>query len=74
MDPGGDFNMIILLDDKKGGLRRLNRDAEAFRIFIEEARLIDLETGNGIHTWNNRRGEKGKFMRVSTGSLFRIGL
>eukprot|EP00253_Pinus_taeda_P028088 PITA_28088 len=36
---GGDFNMITTLLEKKGGLRKLNRDAEAFTVFIENVKL-----------------------------------
>jgi len=53
---GGDFNMITTLLEKKGGLRKLNRDAESFTSFIENAKLVDIYTKSGNFTWNNRRG------------------
>ena len=31
---GGDYNMITNLAEKKGGLRRLDKDSEAFNTFI----------------------------------------
>jgi len=53
---GGDFNMITSLLEKKGGTRRLNRDAELFAEFIETAKLVDILPKNSSFTWNNRRG------------------
>lgn len=53
---GGDFNMITNLAEKKGGLRRLDKDAEAFSTFIAASKLIDVPTVNGLHTWNNKQG------------------
>eukprot|EP00253_Pinus_taeda_P024473 PITA_24473 len=53
---GGDFNMITTLLEKKGGLRKLNRDAEAFTNFIETVKLVDVHPKSGLFTWNNRRG------------------
>ena len=53
---GGDFNMITTLLEKKGGLRKLNRDVESFTSFIENAKLVDIYTKSGNFTWNNRRG------------------
>eukprot|EP00253_Pinus_taeda_P033102 PITA_33102 len=37
---GGDFNMITTLLEKKGGLRKLNRDAGAFAEFIDTAKML----------------------------------
>eukprot|EP00253_Pinus_taeda_P009137 PITA_09137 len=53
---GGDFNMITTLLEKKGGLRKLGRDAEAFAYFIETTKLVDVFPKSGSFTWNNRRG------------------
>eukprot|EP00253_Pinus_taeda_P022169 PITA_22169 len=53
---GGDFNMITNLLEKKGGLRKLNRDAKAFTGFIETVKLVDIHPKSGLFTWNNRRG------------------
>ena len=53
---GGDFNMITSLTEKKGGTRRLDRDSQAFSTMISDLKLAELETSNGIYTWNNRRG------------------
>ena len=35
---GGDFNMITTLSEKKGGIRKLNKDSEAFLDFINIAK------------------------------------
>eukprot|EP00253_Pinus_taeda_P022615 PITA_22615 len=48
--------MIKSLNKKKGGLRRTEADMEAFGDWIAEQRLVDIQTTNGIYTWNNRRG------------------
>eukprot|EP00253_Pinus_taeda_P023364 PITA_23364 len=53
---GGDFNMITTLLEKKGGLKKLNRDVEAFANFIETVKLVDVHPKSGLFTWNNRRG------------------
>jgi len=53
---GGDFNMITSLNEKRGGLIRIDADMEAFGDMIAEQRLLDIQTTNGIYTWNNRRG------------------
>eukprot|EP00253_Pinus_taeda_P012273 PITA_12273 len=53
---GGDFNMITNLLEKKGGLTKLNRDAEAFTDFIETVKLVDVYPKSGLYTWNNGRG------------------
>eukprot|EP00253_Pinus_taeda_P016062 PITA_16062 len=53
---GGDFNMITSLSEKKGGIRKLNKDSEAFVEFIMSARLIDVQPRSGAFTWNNMRG------------------
>lgn len=53
---GGDFNMITSLLEKKGGIRKLNKDAELFVEFIYSAKLVDIQPKSGTFTWNNRRG------------------
>jgi len=56
---GGDFNMIASLLEKKGGIRKLNKDAEVFAEFIGSAKLVDIQPKSGAFTGNNRReGEK----------------
>lgn len=53
---GGDFNMIRSLSKKKGGTRALYKDSSAFHCFSENMKLVDIETNNGMCTWNNKRG------------------
>eukprot|EP00253_Pinus_taeda_P033845 PITA_33845 len=53
---GGDFNMITTLLENKGGLRKLNKDSEAFTSFIDNVKLVDILPKSGNFTWNNRRG------------------
>eukprot|EP00253_Pinus_taeda_P035223 PITA_35223 len=55
---GVDFNMITSLNEKRGGVRRIDGDMELFADTINDQRLVDILTNNGIHKWNNRRGEK----------------
>jgi hypothetical protein len=55
---GGDFNMITSLSEKNGGLRRLEKDSLSFCQTIQDLKLVDLETNNGIYNWNNKRGAK----------------
>eukprot|EP00253_Pinus_taeda_P027077 PITA_27077 len=56
----GDFNLIRSLDEKKGGLRRRDHFMDSFNEMIEELRLVDIQSINGIYTWNNRRGGKNR--------------
>ena len=53
---GGDFNLIANLEEKKGGQRALDNFQEAFRECLARGPLVDVETGNGWFTWNNKRG------------------
>jgi hypothetical protein len=31
-------------------------DNDSFNSSIQDKKLIDIETSNGLHTWNNRQG------------------
>lgn len=53
---GGHFNMITTLEEKSGGLKRIDLDMEMFRDMISEQRMVYIQTINHTHTWNNRRG------------------
>ena len=53
---GGDFNMIKSLTEKKEGTRTLGKDSIAFQNFLNNMRLVDMDTINGIFTWNKKRG------------------
>lgn len=48
--------MITSLLEKKGGIRKLNKDSEVFSDFIGSAKLVDILPKSGAFTWNNRRG------------------
>jgi hypothetical protein len=50
-----DSNIITSLAEKKGGTRRLDRDAEEFSKFIDTVEMVDLKTNNVQFTWNNKR-------------------
>lgn len=41
---------------EKGGTRAPNKDSLGFQIFSESMKLVDIETNNGLCTWNNKRG------------------
>lgn len=51
----GDFNAITYLDEKRGGLARLDPSAYLLRNMIGSLNLIDVKPTNGVFTWNNRR-------------------
>lgn len=51
----GDFNAIIELSEKKGGVMRLDPSSFLFRDSISSLHLVDIKSGNGLFTWNNRR-------------------
>jgi exonuclease III len=51
----GDFNSITSLDEKRGGIARLDPSAHLLRDMIDSLHLIDVKPNNGVFTWNNRR-------------------
>ena len=48
--------MISNLEEKKGGLRLLSGENEAFKSMINSCEMVDVQTSSGFFTWNNRRG------------------
>eukprot|EP00253_Pinus_taeda_P026936 PITA_26936 len=48
--------MITTLLEKQGGLKKVNRDVEAFTGFIETVKMVDIYPKSGMFTWKNRRG------------------
>ena len=52
--------MITSLQEKKGGISHLETNNLAFCQLIEDLKLVDLDTNNGIYTWNNKRGGKNQ--------------
>lgn len=57
---GSDFNLIQCLEEKKGGIRKPDQYMEIFNDTIRYLRLVDIQTVNGVYTWNNRRGGKNQ--------------
>lgn len=57
----GDFNAILDLNDKNGGLRKSNRVMEDFREFVAVNEVFDVVPKNGQFTLTNRRLN---FMRI----------
>lgn len=51
----GDFNALLDVDEKEGGLRKCSKVMEDFRDFIEHNKLINIIPKNGKFTWTNRR-------------------
>lgn len=51
----GDFNAILDIDYKEGGLRKPTKVMDDFRDFISNCKLIDIIPKNGRFTWTNRR-------------------
>jgi len=43
------------MEEKHGGLMRLDNDSESFKEKNESLHLIDMEFRDGIFTWSNRR-------------------
>lgn len=52
----GDFNLVLRLEEKKGGLSHLDPSSELLRENVDLLHLIDIKLANGIFMWNNRRG------------------
>lgn len=56
---GGDFNMINSLQEKREeGTRRVDKPNLMFKDNIQLLILVEINTLNGIHAWNNMRGGK----------------
>jgi exonuclease III len=51
----GDFYMIITLEEKRGGKKRLEQDSTKLKELIENLKLVDIENRNGTYTWTNKR-------------------
>jgi len=52
---GGDFNMITKLEEKRGGMTKLDNDNIHLKNLIQNIWIIDMPLNNGIYTWNNKR-------------------
>ena len=51
----GDFNPILDLSEKWGGIARLEPSSVLLRDNISALNLVDIKPSNGQFTWNNRR-------------------
>jgi len=47
--------MILTLEEKTGGIKRLEQENGKFKALIDHLKLVDIENSNGIFTWSNRR-------------------
>ncbi|XP_059068224.1 uncharacterized protein LOC131858791 [Cryptomeria japonica] len=62
---GGDFNYVLSLEEKRGGLPRLGSSSDLFRAQVDLLALVDVKPSNGIFTWNYRwGGEETIFERL----------
>jgi len=56
---GGNFNMIINMEDKKGSQRHLSNTNQCFGEVIDELNLVDVKMENSLFTWHNKQiGER----------------
>jgi exonuclease III len=47
--------MILSLEEKTGGSKKLEQDSGKFKTLIDHLKLVDIENSNGTFTWSNRR-------------------
>ena len=47
--------MITELEEKLGGRRKLDKESNDFKAYIQHNSLMDLPFDNSIFTWNNKR-------------------
>ena len=45
--------MIISLEEKTIGTKKLEQDSGKFKILIDHLKLVDIENNNGTFTWSN---------------------
>ena len=55
---GGDFNTILSLDGKVGGMQHLALSSLEFKAWIDKHSLIEISLSNGSYTWNNKRKDE----------------
>jgi hypothetical protein len=46
--------MILTLEEKRGGKKRLEQDSIRFQELLEQHNLVDIENGNGTFTWTSK--------------------
>jgi hypothetical protein len=47
--------MILTLEEKRGGKKRLEHDSIKFYELLDQHKLVDIENGNDTFTWTNKR-------------------
>ena len=47
--------MILTLEEKIGGTKKLEKNSRKFRTLTHNINLVDIENSNGTFTWSNRR-------------------
>ena len=47
---GGDFNIILTLEEKSRGTKQLEHDSGKFQMLMDQLKLIDIETRNEVFT------------------------
>lgn len=52
----GDFNSVLILEDKRGGLAHLGPSSELLHENLDHFHIFDVKPLNGIFMWNNLRG------------------
>lgn len=52
---GGNFNIIMALEEKNNIIPRIDRDNSGFKDFMKSNHLMDIQTSNGVYTWTNKR-------------------
>ena len=52
---GGDFNALLSMSEKKGGICLPIKTIQDFSSFVEDNNLSDIFLDNGLYTWTNRR-------------------
>lgn len=60
---GGNFNAIRSLEEKKGGLRKLERSDDLLNNFIDSQQLLEPFCVQGRYTWSNRRPAENNILK-----------
>lgn len=56
---GGDFNVVLKLEEKQGRSNKISALMHDFGCFLSENDLIDIPAKNGLFTWSNKRDGGG---------------
>ena len=51
---GGDFNALLSMSEKKGGICPPIRTIQDFSSFVEDNNLSEIFLENGLYTWTNQ--------------------